>query len=36
MVWWVLMHLVGFLVDLLSGAHGEIEEKDLQIALLQR
>src|SRR3954451_20327432 len=35
MVWCVLMHLVGFIVDLNGGAHGEAEQKDLQIALLR-
>jgi len=35
MVWFVLMHLVGLVVDLISGAHGRAEEKDLQIALLR-
>ena len=35
MVWSVVMHLVGLIVDLISGAHGEAEEKDLQIALLR-
>ena len=34
MVWFVLMHLVGFIVDLISGACGKAEEKDLQIAVL--
>ena len=35
MVWFVLVHLVGLIVDLIGGAHGEAEEKDLQIALLR-
>jgi hypothetical protein len=35
MAWCVLMHLVEFIVDLISGARGEAEEKDLQIALLR-
>ena len=35
MLWSVVMHLVGLIVDLLSGARGEAEEKDLQIALLR-
>ena len=35
MVWFVLMHLVGFVVDLICGAHGQAEEKDLQIAVLR-
>src|SRR5215217_6723022 len=35
MVWRVLLHLVGFIVDLSSGARGEPDEKDLQIALLR-
>src|SRR3954464_13839934 len=35
MVWFVLMHLAGLIVDLIGGAHGEAEEKDLQIALLR-
>ncbi len=35
MVWSVVMHLVGLVVDLVSGARGEAEEKDLQIALLR-
>jgi transposase InsO family protein len=35
MVWSVVMHLVGLIVDLVSGARGEAEEKDLQIALLR-
>jgi putative transposase len=34
-VWFVLMHLAGLIVDLIGGAHGEAEEKDLQIALLR-
>src|SRR4051794_26783293 len=35
MAWCVLMHLVGLIVDLVSGARGDAEEKDLQIALLR-
>src|SRR4051794_41212642 len=35
MVWFVLMHLAGLIVDLIGGAHEEAEEKDLQIALLR-
>src|SRR3954447_12660587 len=35
MGWFVLMHLAGLIVDLIGGAHGEAEEKDLQIALLR-
>src|SRR5437764_14846209 len=35
MAWCVLMHLVEFIVDLISGARGEADEKDLQIALLR-
>jgi len=35
MVWFVVMHLVGFIVDLIGGAPGEADEKDLQIALLR-
>ncbi len=35
MVWFVLMHLAGLIVDLNGGAHEESEEKDLQIALLR-
>jgi putative transposase len=35
MVWFVVMHLAGLIVDLIGGAHGEAEEKDLQIALLR-
>ncbi len=35
MVWFVLMHLAGLIVDLIGSAHGEAEEKDLQIALLR-
>src|SRR3954453_15765479 len=35
MVWSVVMHLVGLIVDLISGARGEAEEKDLQFALLR-
>src|SRR3954453_7716189 len=35
MVWSVVMHLVGLIVDLISGARGEAEEKELQIALLR-
>lgn len=36
MAWFVPMHLVGFIVDLISGAHGKAEEKDLQIAVLRQ
>jgi putative transposase len=35
MVWCVLLHLVGLIVDLLSGARRKDDEKDLQIALLR-
>ena len=35
MAWFVLMHLVWFIVDLISGAFGKAEEKDLQIAVLR-
>jgi len=35
MVWFVLLHLVGLIVDLLGGARGKADEKDLQIALLR-
>jgi putative transposase len=35
MVRFVLLHLMGFIVDLTSGAHGGADEKDLQIALLR-
>src|SRR4051794_13596134 len=35
MAWFVLMHLVGFIVDLIGGAHGKAEAKDLQIAVLR-
>jgi len=35
MVWFVFMHLAGLIVALIGGAHGEAEEKDLQIALLR-
>jgi putative transposase len=35
MVWFVLMHLAGLIVDRIGGAHGEAEEQDLQIALLR-
>src|SRR5436190_21492630 len=35
MIWFVLMHLARLIVDLRGGAHGETEEKDLQIALLR-
>src|SRR3954470_19388858 len=35
MGWRVLLHLVEFIVDLLGGARGNDEEKDLQIALLR-
>src|SRR3954453_17823660 len=35
MVWSVVMHLVGLIVDLISGARGEAEEKEFQIALLR-
>ncbi len=35
MAWFVLMHLVGFIADIIGGAHGTVEEKDLQLALLQ-
>jgi len=34
-VWFVLMHLVGLAGGLVGGAHGQAEEKDLQIALLR-
>jgi len=35
MVWFVLLHLVGLIVDLLAGACGKADEKELQIALLR-
>ncbi len=35
MVWSVLLHLVGFLVDLLTAARRPDDEKDLQILVLQ-
>ena len=35
MGWFVVMHLVELLVDLVGGARGEAKEKDLQIALLR-
>ena len=35
MAWFVLIHLVWFIVDLISGAYGQAEEKDLQIAVLR-
>ena len=35
MAWFVLMHLVGFMVDVLGGARGKAEQKDLQIAMLR-
>ena len=35
MLWAPLTHLVGFVVDLIGGAPGEAEEKDLQIVLLR-
>jgi putative transposase len=35
MGWFVVMHLVGLIVDLLSGVPGRADEKDLQIALLR-
>jgi len=35
MAWFVLLHLVWFIVDLIGGAHGKADEKDLQIALLR-
>jgi hypothetical protein len=35
MVWLVLMHLVGFLVDLLTATRRPEHDKDLQILLLQ-
>ena len=34
-MWFVLLPLVGLVVDLASGAHGQAEEQDLQIALLR-
>jgi putative transposase len=34
-VWFVLMHLVGLIVDLINGARGRADEQDLQIALLR-
>ena len=36
MVWFVLMHLVGFLVDLLTATRRPDHDKDLQILVLQR
>ncbi len=35
MVWFVLIHLVGFLVDLLSATRRTEHDKDLQILVLQ-
>ncbi len=35
MVWFVLMHLVGLIVDLIGGVQGKADEKDLEIALLR-
>src|SRR5215204_1570009 len=35
MAWVVLLHLMEFVVDLLGGARGMADEKDLQIALLR-
>ena len=35
MVWFVLMHLVGFLVDLLTATRHTDHDKDLQILVLQ-
>jgi len=35
MAWLVLLHLVGLVVDLVSGAHGRADEQDLQIAVLR-
>jgi len=29
MAWLVLLHLVGLVVDLVSGAHGRADEQDL-------
>jgi hypothetical protein len=33
MVWFVVMHLVGLIVDFIGGVRGEADEKELQIAL---
>ena len=35
MGWFVLLHLVGLIVDLIGAAHGKAQEKELQIALLR-
>ncbi len=35
MVWLVLMHLVGFLVDLVTATRRTEHDKDLQILVLQ-
>ena len=35
MVWFVLVHLVGFLVDLLTATRRSDRDKDLQILVLQ-